>query len=112
MKKKLLLQEEQIRNFCYSLLPRLQRYLVMALGGHDPVTVNYLIYRSGLLSQQAISGKYALGMKPVVAAQVRCVQQAICKLDKSYAKRFGCKPGVRRVEIINGVAEGYPVGPA
>ena len=97
------------RHRLHTLLNQLRGYLVTVLGGYDPTKVNWLIYRAALLSQQASSGKYSPGMKHVIGTQVELTQQAICMLDKTYEERFRCKPGVRRVEIINGKAEGMVI---
>src|SRR5580765_8024762 len=69
-----------------SLAVGLRDFLVTALGGYNPTQVNWLLYRAALLSQQASSGKYSSGMKPVVTGQIHYVQQAICALDKTYAE--------------------------
>ena len=90
---------------------KLKAYLVTVLGGYDPIQVNWLIYRAALLSQQASSGKYSAGMKPVIDGQIQCVQTAICQLDRTYADRFRRrrKSGLQEVEIINGAGEGTRV---
>lgn len=90
------------------LVRQLRAYLVTVLGGYDPIQVNWLIYRAALLSQQATSGKYSAGMKPVIDGQIQYVQTAICKLDTSYEDQFRKrrKSGLQRVEIVNGAGEG------
>ena len=88
---------------------RIQNSLIVALGGHNPVTVRYLIYRAGLLADQATSGKFSAGMKPLITEQVRNVRRAIMELDSNYARVKGIRhqPGLSEMEIVLRQGEGW-----
>ena len=96
-------------DYARNLKFRLQRKLILALGGYDPVTVGFLMYRANLLADQALSGRYKGGLWPVVQGQVRAVRAATQKLDRFYGKHQGIKRGFCRVEIVSGNGEGLPV---
>lgn len=82
------------------LKQKFQRRVIKALVGHDPVTVGFLMYRAGLLSDLASAGKFAPGMKPLIEAQIRCVRSAILSLEHGHGKysSLGRKPGFRNLE--------------
>ena len=67
------------------------RWLVIAIGGYDPVAVKQLIYRANTLAScvpliKAKQGSYTLD---VMRSQVKGVQQATITLDPNYARVRG-----------------------
>lgn len=86
----------------------LQRLLIKSLGGHDPVTVRFLIYRANLLADHALSGRFEGETESSVRAQVAMVRAATRKLDRFYGKYQGIKRGICRVEVISPSGERFP----
>lgn len=90
------------------LKQKLQRPLIRRLGGHDPVTTGFLMYRAGLLSDLANTGRFSPELKPLIEAQIRCVRSAILELEHGRGKyaALGCKPSFRELEASSTGTEG------
>ena len=77
LKRKLMLPLGKVRHY----QEEARRRMILTLGGYDPVTVRFLCYRAGLLSEQTLTGSFSKEMKPLVRGSIKAVRVAIAKLN-------------------------------
>ena len=72
------------------LVNKIQRGLILALGGYDPVKVRNLLYRANLLGDQIANyGCDSSNRDYIVIGQVRAVRRSTIELDPIYARTKG-----------------------